>query len=154
MSCFLELMKRRKKTRRTSFLRHRSPRHLPRRVRLLPFLPQQPSKVDVVLLSIASRQHKLSRKLPFSSKEGESDGVCRDRSSAETLHAVVVDEAVSAEGGDRVVDGGDRGSLDVAERRKRALAMGSEGALSTRGESEEERNAPESDDKLVAFELT
>jgi hypothetical protein len=131
-------VKKSKRTRRTGLLCDSPPRHLPRRIRLLPLLPQQPSKVHIILLSLPSREHELSRELPFSAKESESNGVGRDGSGAETLHAVVVDEAVGAEGGDRVVDGRDGGGFDVAvEERKRSACKSKKGDLDQSGMKEE-----------------
>jgi hypothetical protein len=108
--------KEKRETSRTSLFCDSPPRHLPRRVRLLSLLPQQPREVNVVLLAITSRENKLRRKLPFSTKEGESDSVSRHRSGTEALHTVVVDEAVRLKGCEGVVDGRDGRGLDVAMR--------------------------------------
>lgn len=77
------------------------------------------------MLSLAIRQHELSRERPLAAQERKSDRVGRDGRRSEALHAVVVDEAVRADRVHRRVQRRDRGRLDV----------------------------PQGDDELVALEL-
>lgn len=61
----------------------------------------------------------MRRQSPVGTKDREANNVRRNGCGAETLHAVVVDEAASANGVDRSIDGLRRVGIDVPAAKSR-----------------------------------